>query len=184
MGNLNNCLLVPLVVTTLSILIGILLLLNSSTLKTGEIFLCIGAGGVAFFMLYHLLKYIIGKRKKPENISVEFFRFPSRNISMDAISMDSDVVLFDITKDVPIKSINTHPIKKVRFNNNTSNLEKETNQEEQRYNYKFIQPVEEVNQLRIPRRKISDPFNLDDISDDLMLELNKKNISSSDSSII
>jgi len=182
----NNCFVYPLIITTLSILIGLLLLTNSETLKYGETSLCIGAGGITFYIIYYLFKYIIGKFKKPKPVSVEFHRFPSRNINMDAISTDSDVVLFDITDSVKHKT--------VRFNTPEENI------------YKFIQPVQSIQPLKTPKRstiKNNDPFNLNDISndisfdissdisddyDEIMLDINKNknkvNIISSNSSII
>ena len=200
-----NCLILPLVVTSLSIFIGILLLLNSYTLKAGEIFLCIGGGGVVYFMLYHLLTYLKNKMKKPTPISIEFYRFPSQNINMDAISIDSDVVLFDITStnENTRSNINQRSTSNInqRLNatsnttttstsnttttstsntNATSNSNKKVNFNlEQKDVYKFSKPSE-INQLRIPRRKIIDIS--DDISDDydeLMLELNNSNTTSS-----
>jgi hypothetical protein len=196
-----NCLILPLVVTSLSIFIGILLLLNSYTLKAGEIFLCIGGGGIVYFMLYHLLTYLKNKMKKPNPISIEFYRFPSRNINMDAISMDSDVVLFDInTRSNETSNINQRSNSNINQRSN-SNINQRSNSNEnanensnkkvsfdleERDVYKFAKPLE-INQLRIPRKKIIDIS--DDISDDydeLMLELNTNspNIISSNSSII
>jgi hypothetical protein len=185
-----NCLILPLVVTSLSIFIGILLLLNSYTLKAGEIFLCIGGGGIVYFMLYHLLTYLKNKMKKPNPISIEFYRFPSRNINMDAISMDSDVVLFDInTRSNETSNINQRSNSNINQRSNSnenavSNSNKKVSFDlEEKDVYKFAKPLE-INQLRIPRKKIIDIS--DDISDELMLELNTNspNIISSNSSII
>ena len=188
-----NYLIFPLAITSLSIFIGILLLLNSYTLKAGEIFLCIGGGGIAYFMLYNLLSYLKNKMKKHKPISVEFYRFPSRNISMDAISMDSDVVLFDITSTNNNQRSNENSNLNINHRSNeNSNLninKKVSFNLEEKDVYKFAKPLE-INQLHIPRKKI---INIsDDISDDydeLMLELNNSNptssnIISSNSSII